>query len=70
MSEEEELEWDECCCCHRHWTGLLSAGPLASFYECSKCREGCCEDCYDEELDMCKNCAEETRKEEQEDKDD
>ena len=67
--DDEDLEWDECCICHEHWTGLLSVGPLASFYRCSKCDRLCCEQHYDENLDMCDECAEETR-EEQKDEDD
>ncbi len=64
--EEDELEWDECCVCGKHWTGLLSVGPQASFYRCSKCGEECCEECWDEELKMCSECAEETREEKEE----
>ena len=35
--EEEELEWDECCVCGKHWTGLLTSAPFMMLVRVSLC---------------------------------
>jgi hypothetical protein len=64
--ENEEDEWDECCVCHRHWTGLASSGELASFFRCSECGGECCEGCWNEDIEMCDDCKKKKETEEEE----